>query len=67
MKIEIGSAGVKIIRGPWARGPYIKGRAPRSTGLGARQAPRNFRGQNIEIEKGNDISTTGPTGSDEGP
>ena len=35
-------------------------RGPRSTGLGARQNPRNFRGQNIEIEKGNDISTTGP-------
>ena len=39
--------GVKITRGPWARGPYLGGRAPKSPSLGARQAPRNVRGQNI--------------------
>ena len=40
--------GVKITRGPWALGPYLGGRAPRSPSLGARQAPRNVRGQNRE-------------------
>ena len=29
--------GVKITRGPWALGPYLEARAPRSTVLGARQ------------------------------
>ena len=28
---------VKITRGPWARGPYLEGRVPRSTGLVAQQ------------------------------
>ena len=60
-------AGVKITRGPWARGPYLGGRAPRLPSLGARQAPRNFRGQNIENEKICDISTAGPVGCDVGP
>ena len=54
-----------------ACGPYLKARAPRSTGLvlvvGARQATRNVRGKNIEIEKDTDIPTTGPEGSGEGP
>ena len=60
-------AGVKITRGPGARGPYLGGRAPRSPSLGARQAPRNLRGQNIENEKIFGISKPGPTASDEGP
>ena len=51
---------MKIIRGPRpsfrGSGPYISCRAP-----------RNFRGQNIEIEKIFDISTPGPVESDEGP
>ena len=59
------SSGVKITKSPWAKGPYLEGWAPRSTGLGAQQAPGNFRGWNIEIVK--DISTAGPAGSDEGP
>ena len=59
--------GVKITGGPWARGPYLGCRAPRSTGLGARQAPRNFRGLNIENVKDIDISTPWPTESDGGP
>ena len=58
--------GVKIMRGPWARGPYLGGRAPRLPSLGAREAVRNRRGQNIENEKKCDISTPGPTDSDKG-
>ena len=50
---------MKITRGPWARGPYLGGRA--------RQAPRNFRGENLENEKIFDISSPGPADSDEGP
>ena len=60
-------AGVKINKGPWARGPYLEGRAPRLPSPGARQAPRDCRGQNIENEKICDISTPGPVGSDDGP
>ena len=52
------SAGVKITRGPRARGPYLGGRAPRSPSLGAR---------NIENEKIFDISTVGPADYHEGP
>ena len=58
---------MKITGGPWARGPYLEARAPRSTELGARQAPRNVRGLNIEIEKDFDISRPGPADSGEGP
>ena len=53
------SPGVKITRGPRP--------LPRSTGPGAQQAPRNFRGLNIENGKYIDISTAGPADSDEGP
>ena len=60
-------SGVKITRGPWARGPYLGGWASRSPSLGARQAPRNVRGLNIENEKICYISTPGPTYCDEGP
>ena len=38
-----------------------------SPSLGARQAPRNLRGQNIENEKIPDICRPGPADSDEGP
>ena len=58
---------MKITRGLGARGCHLGGRAPRSRSLGARQAPRNFKGQNIENEKIFDISKPGPTDSDEGP
>ena len=51
--------------GRTTRGPYLGGRAPRSPSLGARQAPRNFRGQNIENEKICDISTPAPADSEE--
>ena len=60
-------SGVKITRGPWALGPHLEGQALRSTGLVAQHGPRNFRGLNIEIEKDSDISTPGPTDSDECP
>ena len=66
-RIQSFYTGVKITGGPWARVPYLEARAPRSTELGARQAPRDFRGLNIEIEKDFDISRPGPAGSDEGP
>ena len=49
-------------KGPWALGPNLGGRAPRSPSIGAQQAPRNFRGQNIE----NDISTVWPADFYEG-
>ena len=35
--------------------------------LGARQAPRNFRGQNMKNEKVLDISTEGPVVAHGGP
>ena len=54
-------------QGPMGPRPLLRGSAHRSTGLGARQAPRNFRGYNIEFEKYIDISTPGPADSDEGP
>ena len=58
---------IEITRGPWTRSPYLGDRAPRSPSLGARLAPRNFRGLNIENEKILDISISGPADSDEGP
>ena len=64
---RFGKAGVKITRGPGAPGPYLGGWAPRSLSLGARQATRNFRGQNIENQKIFEIHKPGPADSDEGP
>ena len=49
-------AGVKITRGPWARGPCLGGRAP-----------INLRGQNIENKKICDISRPGPADCGVGP
>ena len=53
--------------GSWARGLNLGGRAPRLPSLGARQAPRNVRGQSIENEKIFYISTVGPADYHEGP
>ena len=58
--IMIKVAGVKITRGPWARGPFLREKGPYM------QAPRNSRGQNIENEKIFDFYKPWPIDSDEG-